>query len=77
MPDPQHRIGRLTVRAPAVDDGAGPQIAAHVQAALAGLPAPDRDVHHGRVNLRVPIAADASQADIALALTRALTHALR
>lgn len=77
MSDPQHRIGNLHLRTPAGDDQAGPRIAQHLTRSLADLPAPQRDTHFGSVRLRVPVAADATDADIARAVARALTTALR
>jgi hypothetical protein len=77
MADPQHHIGRLHLRTPGADDRAGGRIAEHLTTALGELPAPQRDVSLGSVRLRVRIAADAGDADIARAVAQALTHALR
>lgn len=77
MADSTHHIGNLHVRTPAADDHAGPRIAEHIQQSLAELPAPQQDTHLGSLRLRVHVAADATDAELARALTRALTTALR
>lgn len=77
MVDPQHHIGRLHLRAPGADTRAGGRIAEHLSRALGELPAPQRDIHLGAVRLRVGVAADAGDADIARAVSLALAAALR
>lgn len=77
MADPQLHIGNLHLRTPGADDHAGPRIAEHIRQNLAELPAPERATHLGSLRLRVHVAAHASDAELARAVTRALTNALR
>jgi hypothetical protein len=77
MPEALHHIGNLHLRTPGADDHAGPRVAEHLSRALAELPAPLRDTQLGSLRLRVRVAHDASDADLAHAVARALAIALR